>query len=77
MESRTGLVHIALGYGQEDFLTSMKYKIPILSYVDDNDKFTKKTRQFSGLDVLGDGNVEIVKSLDEHFTDNIIYETLV
>ena len=51
---------------QEDFLTSMKYKLPILSLVDDNRKFTKEIGQFSNLDVLGDGNVAIVKSLDEH-----------
>ena len=44
----------------------MKYKIPVLSLVDDNDKFTKETRQFAGLDDLGDGNVAIIKSLDEH-----------
>ena len=44
----------------------MKYKIPILSLVDENDNFTEETRQFASLDVLGDGNVEIVKSLDEH-----------
>ena len=44
----------------------MKYKLPVLSPIDDNGKFTKETRQFSSLDVLGDGNVAIVKSLDEH-----------
>ena len=43
----------------------MKYKIPILSPIDENDKFTEETRQFSGLDVLGDGNVAIVKSSDK------------
>ena len=44
----------------------MKYKIQVLSPIDDNDKFIEETRQFVGLDVLGDGNVAIVKSLDEH-----------
>ena len=44
----------------------MKYKLPVLSLVDDNGKFTEETRQFSCLDVLGDGNVAIVKSLDKH-----------
>ena len=65
-ESRTRLVHTGLGHGQEDFLTSIKYKLPTLSPVDDNGKFTEETRQFFGLDILGDGNVAIVKSLDEH-----------
>ncbi|GLJ53792.1 hypothetical protein SUGI_1148040 [Cryptomeria japonica] len=65
-ESGTGLVHTAPGHGQEDFLTGMKYRLPVLSPVDDNGKFTEETGQFAGLDVLGDGNVAIVKSLDEH-----------
>ena len=65
-ESGIGLVHTALGHSQEDFLTSMKYKILIFSPIDDNDNFTKETRQFDGLDVLGDENVAIVKILDEH-----------
>ena len=53
MESRIGLVHTAPGHSQEGFLTGMKYKIPVLSPVDENDKFTEETRQFDGLDVLG------------------------
>ena len=66
MESGIGLVHTTLGHGQEDFLIGMKYKLPILSPIDDNGKFTKETRQFINLDVLGDRNVAIVKSLDKH-----------
>ena len=65
-KSRTGLVHTAPGHGQEDFLTGMKYKLLVLYPIDDNGKFTKETGQLAGLDVLGDGNVAIVKSLDEH-----------
>ena len=44
MESGIGLVHTAPGHSQEDVLISMKYKIPILSPIDDNDKFTEETR---------------------------------
>ena len=66
IESRTRLVHTTPGHGQKDFLTGMKYKLLVLSLVDDNRKFTEETRQFASLDVLGDGNVAIVKSLDEH-----------
>ena len=40
-ESRIGLVHTALGHSKEDFLTSMKYKLLVLSPVDDNGKFTE------------------------------------
>ena len=44
----------------------MKYKLLVLSLVDDNGKCTDETRQFASFDVLGDGNVAIVKSLDKH-----------
>ena len=47
-------------------MTSKKYKLPVLSPIDDNGKFTKESGEFVGLDVLGDENVAIVKSLDEH-----------
>ena len=43
MESRTGLVHTAPSHGQEDFFTSMKYKLLVLSPIDDNSKFTEET----------------------------------
>ncbi|XP_021853379.1 isoleucine--tRNA ligase, chloroplastic/mitochondrial isoform X1 [Spinacia oleracea] len=64
-ESGTGLVHTAPGHGQEDYVTGLKYKLPILSPVDDDGKFTAEAGQFCGLDVLGDGNVAVVNYLDE------------
>ncbi|GMJ02014.1 ovule abortion 2 [Hibiscus trionum] len=64
-ESGTGLVHTAPGHGQEDYVTGMKYGLPIFSPVDDDGKFTEEAGQFNGLDVLGDGNVAVVKYLDE------------
>ena len=60
------MIHTSPGHSQEDFLIGMKYKLPISSPIDDNGKFTKESWNFDGLDVLGDGNVAIVKSLDEH-----------
>ena len=44
IEFGIGLVHTALGHSQEDFLTSMKYKLPVLSPIDDNGKFTEETK---------------------------------
>ena len=41
-KSRIGLVQTTPSHGQEDFLTSMKYKLLVLSLVDDNGKYTKK-----------------------------------
>lgn len=67
-ESGTGLVHTAPGHGQEDYVTGLKYGLPILSPVDDDGKFTEEAGQFSGLDVLGDGNIAVVKYLDEHLS---------
>ena len=67
-ESGTGLVHTAPGHGQEDYITGMKYGLPIISPVDDAGKFTKEAGIFSGLDVLGDGNSAVVKFLDEKFS---------
>lgn len=64
-ESGTGLVHTAPGHGQEDYVTGMKYGLPLLSPVDDDGKFTEEAPQFCGLDVLGDGNAAVVKYLDE------------
>ncbi|RVX21955.1 Isoleucine--tRNA ligase, chloroplastic/mitochondrial [Vitis vinifera] len=67
-ESGTGLVHTAPGHGQEDYVTGMKYGLPILSPVDDDGKFTEEAGQFSGLDVLGDGNAAVVRFLDENLS---------
>ncbi|KAL2464054.1 tRNA synthetase class I family protein [Forsythia ovata] len=65
-ESGTGLVHTAPGHGQEDYVTGLKYGLPILSPVDDDGKFTEESGRFSGLDVLGDGNVAVIEYLDEN-----------
>ncbi|PON88324.1 Isoleucine-tRNA ligase [Trema orientale] len=67
-ESGTGLVHTAPGHGQEDYVTGLKYGLPLLSPVDDDGKFTEEAGQFSGLDVLADGNIAVVKYLDEHLS---------
>ncbi|BAT77131.1 hypothetical protein VIGAN_01522200 [Vigna angularis var. angularis] len=64
----TGLVHTAPGHGQEDYVTGQKYGLPIFSPVDDDGKFTEEAGQFSGLDVLGEGNTAVVKYLDEHLS---------
>ncbi|KAK3189686.1 hypothetical protein Dsin_029247 [Dipteronia sinensis] len=67
-ESGTGLVHTAPGHGQEDYVTGLKYGLPILSPVDDEGKFTEEAGQFNGLHVLGDGNGAVVKYLDEQMS---------
>ncbi|KAL8162816.1 hypothetical protein V2J09_014305 [Rumex salicifolius] len=64
-ESGTGLVHTAPGHGQEDYITGLKYGLPLVSPVDDNGRFTAEAGRFCGMDVLGDGNVAVAKYLDE------------
>lgn len=65
-ESGTGLVHTAPGHGQEDYVTGLKYGLPVLSPVDDEGLFTEEAGQFSGLDVLGNGNVAVIECLDKN-----------
>eukprot|EP01038_Epipyxis_sp_PR26KG_P006503 gene6503-8940_t len=65
-ESGTGLVHTAPGHGQEDYLTGLKYNLPLLSPVNDLGCFTEEAGiQFVGLDVLGDGNIAVINALKE------------
>ncbi|CAH9142186.1 unnamed protein product [Cuscuta epithymum] len=64
--SGTGLVHTAPGHGQEDYITGLKYDLPLLSPIDDDGKFTEEAGPFSGLDVLGNGNTSVIQYLDEH-----------
>jgi len=65
-ESGTGLVHTAPGHGQEDYLTGLKYDLPLLSPVDDTGKFTSEAgERFVGKKVLGDGNTEVITALQE------------
>jgi isoleucyl-tRNA synthetase len=65
-ESGTGLVHTAPGHGQEDYLTGLKNGLGILSPVDDLGKFTAEAgERFSGMSVLGEGNIEVIDALTE------------
>ncbi|XP_052623624.1 isoleucine--tRNA ligase, chloroplastic/mitochondrial-like [Lactuca sativa] len=64
-ESGTGLVHTAPGHGQDDYITGLKYNLPIISPVDDEGKFTEEAGIFKGLDVLGDGNAAVIDHLDQ------------
>eukprot|EP00741_Cyanophora_paradoxa_P002768 tig00000630_g2688.t1 len=63
-ESGTGLVHTAPGHGQEDYITGLKYGLPLLSPVDDEGRFTEEAGEaFKGLDVLSDGNQAVIDAL--------------
>ena len=64
-ETGTGLVHTAPGHGAEDYLTGLKYGLPLYSPVDDAGKFTADAGgEFEGLSVLGDGNDAVIAALE-------------
>lgn len=66
MESGTGLVHTAPGHGQEDYLTGLKYNLPLLSPVNDLGQFTDEAgERFAGLNVLKEGNQAVISALQE------------
>eukprot|EP00802_Teleaulax_amphioxeia_P002182 Tamp_02184.p1 GENE.Tamp_02184~~Tamp_02184.p1 ORF type:complete len:1015 (-),score=352.78 Tamp_02184:1516-4146(-) len=63
-ESGTGLVHTAPGHGAEDYLTGLKYGLPLLSPVDDGGRFTEEAGpELEGKDVLKDGNTACVEMM--------------
>jgi isoleucyl-tRNA synthetase len=65
-ESGTGLVHTAPGHGADDYLTGLKYGLELLSPVDDAGNFTAEAgERFKGMNVLGDGNKEVISALRE------------
>ncbi len=51
-EDGTGLVHTAPGYGQEDYQTGLRHKLPILMPVNDRGVFTDEGVPFAGQHVL-------------------------
>lgn len=60
----TGCVHTAPGHGQDDYRTGLKYKLPILSPVDEKGVFTNEAGEFEGKFVY-DGNKDVIKKLEE------------
>lgn len=63
-EEGTGIVHIAPGHGEEDWLVGLKLSIPIISVVDEEGRMTKDTGFLKGLDHETASN-EVVKTLRE------------
>ena len=59
----TGCVHTAPGHGQEDFLTGIKYHLPILSPVDATGVFTDEAGELAGQHIKK-GNDYIMNRLE-------------
>ena len=65
LETGTGCVHTAGGHGDVDYLTCLKYNVPIVCPVDEQGKMTAEAgERFKGLFVF-DANVPILKYLAE------------
>jgi len=58
----TGVVHIAPGHGQEDYLIGQREQLDLLSPVDGQGTFTKEVPQFAGVSVF-DANPKIIEDL--------------
>ena len=64
IDSGTGLVHTAPGYGVEDFEVGQKYNLGLISAINDQGVLTEESGEFAGL-FFEDANKAIVKKLDE------------
>ena len=64
MDSGTGCVHTAPGFGAEDYLTGVKYKMDIIVPVDDRGYQTKDAGKFAGMH-YEESNVAILADLKE------------
>jgi len=60
----TGLVHIAPGHGNEDYLTGTKYNLEIIMPVDNRGNFDYSVGEFKGLNCL-EANKLILEKLDK------------
>ena len=64
LEEGSGIVHIAPGHGEEDYSVGLKYKLPVLSPVDDRGRFTNEVKMFEGENVFA-ANEKIIKYLED------------
>ncbi|MCK5852794.1 isoleucine--tRNA ligase [bacterium] len=75
-DTGTGCVHTAPGHGQEDYQVALKYKLDVVSPVNEKGHFTDDVPQYSGNFVFK-GNKLIIEHLREKniliFTENIAH----
>ncbi|BBE30692.1 isoleucine--tRNA ligase [Tepiditoga spiralis] len=63
LEDGTGCVHTAPGHGAEDYQTGLKYKLPVISPVDEKGFLTEEAGKYAGLKIW-DANSVIIKDLE-------------
>ena len=64
LDTGTGCVHTAPGHGREDYLTGLRYNLPILAPVDAKGVFTEEAGAYAGLKIT-DANPLICEHLDQ------------
>ncbi|GBG97013.1 isoleucine--tRNA ligase [Lactococcus termiticola] len=65
LDSGTGLVHVAPGHGEDDYFASRKYKLEVLSPIDDRGYYTAEAPGFEGL-FYDEGNKKSTQLLEEN-----------
>lgn len=63
-EDGTGIVHIAPGHGEDDYLAGLKYNLPILAPVNAQGRFTSEVEKFQGKNIF-EANPLIITDLHE------------
>ncbi len=64
LDDGSGIVHIAPGHGEDDYIVGLKYNLPTVSPVDDRGRFTRDVKDFEGENVFA-ANEKIIKFLEE------------
>ncbi|MFH1218113.1 MAG: isoleucine--tRNA ligase [Pseudomonadota bacterium] len=52
LETGTGCVHTAPGHGREDYITGLRYGLPVLSPVDNFGNFTDDAGPYAGMNIM-------------------------
>ncbi len=63
-EEGSGIVHTAPGHGQEDYITALKYKLPVIMPVNEKGNFDGNQGEFSNLNI-GEANQRIIEKLNK------------
>lgn len=61
----SGFVHIAPGHGQEDYLTGLRYNLPVIMPVDEQGRFDSSCGEFSGMQIFA-ANETIIAKMTEN-----------
>ncbi|MFC6176030.1 isoleucine--tRNA ligase [Companilactobacillus huachuanensis] len=65
LDDGTGLVHTAPGFGADDFVVGMKYKLPVFSPIDAQGRFTDEVPEYEGV-FYDDANKLIADRMKEN-----------